>query len=81
METDSNYTLSDGFNALWDLSILETLPEEKQSGNVFLFREGLTKEYLIVFSVSALTFAIICFAWKFLFTKIQHPNYIKKESL
>ena len=28
-DQDNIYTLKDGFRALWDISILDTLPEEK----------------------------------------------------
>ena len=39
-DLDNTYTLRDGLAALWDASIIDTLPEHKRDGSIF-FNDNL----------------------------------------
>lgn len=69
MDLDTSYTLRDGFAALWDINILDTLPESKQSGNI-LYSDSLLLEYIGVFATAFIIFGSIYFAWRLFFEKI-----------
>ena len=77
---NNSYSLRDGCKALWDASIIESLPENKRDGNV-LFDDNLKVEYLQVYLTAFFFFGTVFFLWKTFFTAKQHPNYISKGEL